>query len=356
MIKFLKISFLLLLFYFIFFILSMMSPIYFKGESSNLKNGTFFNSFQVETPTKRKNLFFKWQKERFKQDVKWQKEDIEKYTKYIPYIKKEKEHFLSAVFIGHDTFLIQVEEMNILTDPIWSDRASPLSFIGPKRVNKPAIEFADLPNIDYILISHIHYDHLDIETLKRLNQSFKPTVIAGLGVCYYINQIKKVMIDCVEKDWSEFVEVKENFKIFFEKANHYSKRTLFDTNKSLWGSFVISSPNYKIFFSGDTSFGKHFEIIGNDYGPFDLSFIEVGTYEPRYIMQRSHMNPEEAVMAHLLLKSKQSIGMHLKTFQLSDEGYNQPVEDLEIAQEKLSVSNFKVLDFGEEIRLENHTL
>lgn len=330
-----------------FSILVIFNNTYFTGTSPNFKDGLFFNSFEVSSPQPRKNLFFKWQWERMKQDVKWKKEDILKYTTYATYEKITKDSNLSAVFVGHSTFLIQVEGINILTDPIWSNRASPLSFIGPKRVTKPGIDFGDLPNIDYILISHTHYDHLDLETIKKLKQSFNPTIIAGLGVCNYITQIKRIIVDCIERDWGGFLEVKPDFKIFFEKSKHYSKRTLFDANKTLWGSFVISSPNYKVFFSGDTAYGRHFKLIGKQYGPFDLSLIELGVYKPRYIMERSHMNPEEAVMAHIDLKSKQSIGMHLKTFQLSDEGYNEPVEDLEIAKEKLNIKNFKVLDFGE---------
>ena len=351
MIKFFKISLLILLLYFILFVASMLNPVYFVGESPNFKEGVFFNSFEDSSPGKRANLFFKWQKERLTQDVKWKKEDIAKYTNYVTYERREKDAALSVVFVGHNTFLIQIEGMNILTDPIWSERASPFSFVGPKRVTKPGVEINDIPNIDYVLISHTHYDHLDISTLKSLKQSFNPTVIAGLGVCYYINNIKKVMINCIEKDWGEFVEIAPDFKIFFEKAKHYSKRTLFDANKNLWGGFVISGNDYKVFYSGDTAYGKHFKMIGEQYGPFDLSLLEVGTYEPRYIMARSHVNPQEAVMAHLDLQSKQSIGMHLKTFQLSDERYNQPIEDLEKAKDQLGVINFRVLDFGERIEL-----
>jgi L-ascorbate metabolism protein UlaG (beta-lactamase superfamily) len=330
----------------------MFNPTYFTGESPNFKNGKFWNSFDATglvRENREKNLFFKWQKERWQNDVSWKKEDIEKFAIYKPYEKLEQAENLSIVFVGHATFLIQMHGVNILTDPIWSERASPVSFAGPKRHTKPGINFDELPKVDYVLISHSHYDHLDIPTIKKLKKAFNPVFITGLGNCYFLNKRKKLNIQCEEKDWGEFLEVKPGFRIFFEKAKHWAKRTLFDSNQTLWGSFVIKSEKYNIFFSGDTGLANHFEMIREEYGAFDVSLLGIGAYKPKYIMQYSHLSPEDAVKAHIDLHSRQSFGMHLKTFQLSDETFNEPVEDLETEKQKVKIpsESFTVLDFGE---------
>jgi L-ascorbate metabolism protein UlaG (beta-lactamase superfamily) len=324
-----------------------------------MQNNYFYNSFEELKPVisskerHKEKSFFHWVLNRKHTRKEWTAEDVEKFAKYQNYQKKETTQGLEIIYITHSSFLIQMEEVNIITDPIWTERASPFSFIGPKRHTKPAFDIKELPKVDYILLTHSHYDHLDIPTLRKLQKMFNPKIIAGLGVCKILgsNGIK----NCIERDWGEGVEVKNNFKIIFEKAKHWSKRTLFDANKALWGSFVISSPSYKVYIAGDTGYGKHFNMIGKEYGGFDVALIPIGAYEPRYIMQYSHLNPEEAVLAHLDLKAKQSFGKHLKTFQLTDEGFNEPVEKLEEAKLKhnLKANDFRVLDFGERFTVVN---
>ena len=343
--KALKILALFFLVYLLIELFLIINPFYFEGNSKNFKDGKFFNSFEEEglqTKNSTKD-FFKWMLNRWKTKPEWSVAELDKYAKYKPYTKTENTKGLEVVFIGHASFLIQIEGVNILTDPTWNTIASPVPFIGPKRYTKPGVGMQELPKIDYVLISHSHYDHMDVPTIKKLKEMFDPTFILGLGGCKFLKDYKSLELKCVEKDWGERWHVKPNFDIFFEKAKHWSKRSLFDANKMLWGSFVVKSPNYKVYFAGDTGYGKHFEMIGREYGGFDVALLPIGAYQPRYIMQYSHINPEEAIKAHKELKAKTSIGMHFKTFQLADDGFNEPVEDLR----KTAPNNFITLDFGE---------
>lgn len=341
-IKILALAFLIKLFI-------MVTAEYYKGESPNYKDGIFFNSFETKPQSRKGSNFLKWQKDRKNSEVKWKQEDIVKHTRYEKYEKREVSEDLSIFFVGHSTFLIQMEGKNILTDPIWSKRASPMPFIGPKRYNEPAVAIEDLPNIDYVLISHNHYEHMDIATIKALKKKFNPLFITGLGNCRYLNKFKNLGIRCEEKNWGEGLVAAQDFDIIFERARHWSKRTLFDTNRSLWGSFVLRGKRFKVYFAGDTGYSNHFKDIGRDYQGFDVALLSIGAYLPDYVMKSSHTNPEEAVLAHLDLNTKQSIGMHFKTFQLSDESYNEPVEDLEVAKLKhgLKKEDFITPNFGQ---------
>lgn len=255
-------------------------------------------------------------------------------------------------FVGHSTFLIQFPDVNILTDPIWSDRAGPLAlpFLSPKRHHPPGITFEDLPQIDYVLISHSSYYHMDIPTIKKLRQKFNPVFITGLGNCYFLNKIKKLDLSCGELDWDERVILKDNTEVFFTAAKNWSRRTWFDTNKTLWGGFVIRNPRMKIFFAGDTGFSPHLEYVAKKYGGiFDLAILPIGSYAPRWRMENHHMDPEEAVKTHILTKARKSIGMHFNTFQTTSEGYYDPLIALEEAKisYELNKNDFVAPKFGE---------
>jgi L-ascorbate metabolism protein UlaG (beta-lactamase superfamily) len=252
-------------------------------------------------------------------------------------------------FIGHSTILIETANFNILTDPIWSDRAGPVGIISPKRVNPPAIAIDDLPHIDYILISHNHYDHMDIATIKTLKQKFDPKFITGLGNCYYLNEKKDLDIDCLEMDWNEVYKIDHNLSIYFLEANHWSKRSINDTNKTLWGSFAIISDNFKAYFAGDTGYGDHFKKIGNKFNGFDVALLPIGAYKPRWFMKDNHINPKEAAQAHINLKAKKSIAIHYKTFNLGKEDYFDPIFDLQQAETELEIDqhDFLLPAFGE---------
>lgn len=251
-----------------------------------------------------------------------------------------------VTFINHATFLIQLPGITILTDPIYSERTSPFKFMGPKRVREPGIPFEMLPSIDIVLISHNHYDHLDLETLKQLDDKYHPLFLVPLGD---EKLLKNADIQNVkELDWWDEVKVKD-LNVTFTPAKHWSARGLFDKCDSLWGSYMLDQLDSKIYFAGDTGYGSHFLKIKKQMGAPHIALLPIGAYEPRWFMKAFHMNPEEAVQAHLDLESLLSFGMHLGTFKLTDEGYADPVKDLQAGRKKLGVNSekFQVLDQGQ---------
>lgn len=254
--------------------------------------------------------------------------------------------------INHATVLIQIDGVNILTDPIYSDRASPFSWIGPHRIRKPAISLEELPSIDVILISHDHYDHLDISTLKnickRKIQKAPPMILTGLGMDTLL--AKKGINDVRTFDWGEGT-VYEGIHFIFSESRHRSGRWVHDQMKTLWGSFVIKSSYGNIYFAGDTGYGPHFKKAAAEHGGFLLSLLPIGAYEPRWFMKDMHLNPADAIQAHIDLRSDKSIGIHYGTFQLTSEGMNQPIRDLKegLTSAGIDRDEFLVLAFGESL-------
>lgn len=248
-------------------------------------------------------------------------------------------------FINHASFLIQLPNLNILTDPIWSERASPVTFAGPKRVRSAGLTIKNLPKIDVILVSHNHYDHLNIETLLQIQKRDQTKVYVPLGDAGWL---KEKGVDTTELDWWQMIEI-SNIKIHFTPATHWSARGLTDKNESLWGSYFIQSPKYSIYFAGDTGMGPHFKMINERFGAVDLALLPIGAYEPRDFMKNYHTNPAEAVEAMQILQAKYAIGMHFGTFQLSDESYQQPVIDLTEAIKRANIdqTKFITLEVGE---------
>jgi len=237
-----------------------------------------------------------------------------------------------VTYVGHVTFLIQIKGMNILTDPVWSDRASPFTFAGPRRVVNPGINFADLPKIDFILVSHNHYDHLDIKTIKDLWLRDAPKIITPLKNDLTIKKhIKDAEI--ITLGWGESYK-NQNIEYCLEPAQHWSARGIFDKNQALWGTFVIKTNMGDICFIGDSGYNASiFKEIGKKYNIL-LSLIPIGAYEPRWFMKPVHMNPEEAVLTHLDLRSKFSIASHFDIFQLADEAFNQAPLELQQAMKE----------------------
>ena len=251
--------------------------------------------------------------------------------------------------VNHSTFLIQTAGYNILTDPIYSERCSPVSFAGPKRVIAPGIKFDDLPKIDLIIISHDHYDHLDLPTIEKLIERDSPRIFTGLGVGRHLPSDAKFL----ELDWWEKAELSSEFRLHFVPVQHFSGRGLFDRFETLWGAYVLEASGKKIYFGGDSGYGPHYKETSRRLGGMDISLIPVGAYRPRYFMKYAHMDPAEAVQAHLDLQSNLSIGMHFGTFQLTAEPYEEPVELLgkELKEANVSPQNFVTLKFGQPLIL-----
>jgi len=259
--------------------------------------------------------------------------------------------FPTAMWMGHCTFLISCSGKNILTDPIWSDRCSPIPCYGPKRRHLPPVSFEDLPRIDLILISHNHYDHLDVKTIKKLHRSFPEAVWivpTGLKKWFKKRGIEKVN----ELFWWEDGKY-EGINITAVPGQHFSGRSIFDRNRSLWSGYVVEFQNKKRFyFVGDTGYNPYdFKSLGEHFKKMDLSLIPIGTYLPRSFMSPVHVNPQEAVQIHQDVHSTLSIGMHWKTFPLSDEPMNQPPYDLFLAMQEKSLDpqTFLPLEPGEKV-------
>lgn len=259
---------------------------------------------------------------------------------------------LDLTFVNHATFLIQVDGLNILTDPVYGERVSPVSFAGPKRVHPPGIAFEDLPPIDVILLSHNHYDHIDEPTLRRFadRADQQPLVIAGLGNHALLESFGLRRIQ--ELDWNQHLTMGET-TIHFTECRHRSGRGMTDHMKTLWGSFVIETSIGPVYFAGDTGYGPHFAEARERFGNTTLALLPIGAYEPRFFMAAVHLNPADAVAAHQDLGAKLSVGIHFGTFQLTWEGREAPLRDLETAmtQAELAPGTFRTLDVGNRIRL-----
>lgn len=250
--------------------------------------------------------------------------------------------------VNHSTFLIQYEGLNILTDPVWSERVSPFPWAGPKRMQPPGFSLERLPTIDLILLSHNHYDHLDLETLKFIVQRDHPRLTLPLGVGKLLT--KHGVENFVELDWWEVDDRLTAVKVTSIPAQHFSARGTFDRNNTLWCGFVIQWESRKIYFAGDTGYNTwSFKEIGKRIGPVDISIIPIGAYKPEWFMSPIHCSPSEAVMIHKEVQSRRSIACHFGTFPLADDGENEPIEELKVAlsKENISLSEFMVLDNGE---------
>lgn len=258
-------------------------------------------------------------------------------------------------FINHSTALVQLGDVNFLTDPIYSAACGPFGRIGPRRRHAPGVAFDDLPPIDLVLISHDHYDHLDAPTVKRLEARSSPLFVVPLGNKRRLRRwgVKNV----VELDWWESVKHRD-VTIHFTPAQHFSGRWLHDRDRSLWGSFVVESPRGNVYFAGDTGLGPHFAEIGERFKSFELSLIPIGAYLPRWFMRPVHIDPAEAVEAHQLLRSKVSVGIHHGTFPLANDAHRAPIDDLEVALEERGVSRdaFRVLAPGEPLEIQRGAL
>jgi L-ascorbate metabolism protein UlaG (beta-lactamase superfamily) len=257
---------------------------------------------------------------------------------------------LRVALIGHASFLIQVAGLNILTDPVFSDRASPVSFAGPKRVNAPGIAFDDLPPIHAVLITHNHYDHLDLDSLAAIRHRHRPRVVAPLGNDAII-RAEHPDIAVETRDWGGTVELGNGVTAHLEPAYHWSARGMNDRRMALWCAYVLTTPAGAIYHVGDTGFGdgQIFRRVKERFGPPRLAHLPIGAYEPRWFMQPQHMNPDDAVRAFGILMPEQTLGHHWGTFRLTNEGVEEPVQELETALRAADVSpeRFRALRPGQ---------
>lgn len=266
-------------------------------------------------------------------------------TPQLPSKIEEKEVYVT--FINHVTYLLQFPGKTILFDPVFCESVSPVKFTGFNRVRRPGLELNDLPPIDVVTVSHNHFDHMDLDSLKTIYQKFRPLFVVPLGNGHYFEKFGSD-VKVVELDWWQ-EHCFNGLKIYLTPAQHWSARGLFDRRKELWGGFVLETDNEnKIYFMGDSGFSETmFSAIQEKFGSFDLSFIPIGAYEPRWFMKAVHLNPEEAVKSHIMIKSKFSIGMHFGTFNLTDEKFEQPPIDLNAALKKFNEGSFEIMAEGQ---------
>ena len=239
------------------------------------------------------------------------------------FLRENAQHSTPTVtWIGHATLLVQMEHVTFLTDPTWSNRPSPVPLIGPKRFVEPGLRMKDLPDIDFVVVSHNHYDHLDLPTLRRLAKRSPDTVFyvpLGNGALLKRQKIDNV----VELDWGQTAQF-EGATIHCLPSQHWSKRSLTDDRKSLWSSWAVTGAERRFYFAGDTGYFPGFGSIGAQLGPFDLAAVPIGAYEPRAMMREAHMNPEEALQSALDLRASRALAIHYGTFDLSDEPLAEP--------------------------------
>ena len=266
---------------------------------------------------------------------------------------------IKVTMIGHASILIQIHGVNILTDPVFSDRASPVSFFGPKRFRKPGIDFDALPKIDAVLISHNHYDHTDLPTIKKLLKRDNPRFIVPLGNDTILKSVSKnIRVEAF--NWWDCTDINDDVFVCLVPAKHWSSRRLRDRRRAFWSGFVIKSktkPEDQIYFAGDTGYGtgQYFKSIFERHGNFKVAFIPIGAYEPRWFMKNYHLNPREAVQVWEDVGRPLFVPIHDRVFQLSAEGYNQPRGELFEAMEKLGVApeNVKYLEMGEGVEIDS---
>ena len=291
----------------------------------------------------------------FQDLMKWSTSDVETKIDYIDLSDEWKNLNLNednnyTVWIGHSTFLIKKSNITILTDPIFSDRASPFKNIGPKRLIPPALNLTDLPNIDFVTVSHNHYDHLDIVSLKEIYIR-NPEAIFLVPAGDKKLLVRKGIQNVYEYEWWDGFKT-SNIEIIFTPVQHWSKRGLFDRNKSLWGGWFFKFNDYSLYHAGDTGYSNDFKETRIRLGSPKYAFIPIGAYDPEWFMAESHVNPEDAVQIMLDLGAENSFGMHWATFKLTDEDTLEPKERLLKAINNINMGNFTAPNPGSVINLD----
>ncbi|MGU3494327.1 MBL fold metallo-hydrolase [Xanthobacteraceae bacterium A53D] len=310
-----------------------MPKSYYAGPTSDHFDGVrFFNPGHLITDKTLRDL---WRWRRLRVRHLWPR-----HVTVRPTVPVRHVHGLCATMVGHATILIQAAGLNILTDPIWSKRCSPLRFAGPKRVIEPGIAFDDLPPIDVALISHNHYDHLDLPTLARLEAAHHPLFVAPLGNEALIRRAAPQARIAIG-DWGDRIALSDNASATLVPANHWSSRSLSDRRMALWCGYFLHTPAGSIWFAGDTGYGDGaiFRTMRAQHGAPDLALIPIGAYEPRWFMRPQHCDPAEAVAIFRDIGARRAGGMHWGTFQLTDEARDAPVLALAEARAEAGIAD-----------------
>lgn len=315
----------------------------YHGPVSDHFDGERFTN-QLPIHHRRFGEFLRWMRSR--QPGEWQWIDAEPGP---PPPRRVTDGRLRVTFVNHATVLIQMDGLNVLTDPIWSERASPFAWIGPRRMRPPGIRFADLPPIDVVLLSHNHYDHFDAPTLRRLEAEHRPLFVTGLGNGPLLQELDIETARIRELDWWQKLDLGHGRRLHAVPAQHFSARGLCDRDAALWAGYVFEGPSGRVYFAGDTGFGPHFRQIRERFGPPRLALLPIGAYRPEWFMARVHISPAVAVRAHKILGAGTSIGIHFGTFRLADDGQTEPLKTLArvLANHPPPQPRFWTLAFGE---------
>lgn len=303
----------------------------YRGPKSDHFDGQRFHNLKATTHAGFTDMV-KWMSNR--DEGPW--EEWREITPAAPPPQRVSGGAIRVTWVNHSTFLIQTEELNILTDPIWSERCSPVQWAGPKRHHAPGIRFEDLPPIDAVVISHNHYDHMDADTLDRLKRDHKPRMFVGLGNSAFLK-------GATDLDWWESAELANGVRVHAVPAQHFSSRGTADRDANLWCGFVIETPHGAIYFAGDTGFGPHFDMIRARFGKVRLALLPIGAFRPEWFMCSVHISPNDAVRAARAVGAELSIPMHYATFHLGDDGQDEPAEVLRKALESAPDVRFDVL-------------
>ena len=298
----------------------------YEKRANNYKDGKFYNKNEIKMNffTNEKNSYISAKELKPKDNIP---------TETPIFKKNDNIENLNITWLGHSTILINISGMTILTDPVFSDYASPFSFIGPKRFSEMPIKIADLPKIDIVLISHDHYDHLDYKTIKLIDDKVDKYIVP-LGVENHLERWKINKNKISNMAWWEEINI-NGLLIGCTPSRHSTSRTFLDKDSTLWASYVLINDDYKVFFSGDTGYDEHFKEINKKYGDFDISFLEAGQYNVKW--KNLHMTPEESVQAGVDLKAKCIMPIHNSAFVISEHPWDDPLERFVKESEKNNI-------------------
>lgn len=332
----------------IFVFMGCQSFRYHDPEKPHRGKTQFYNNYD-NSP---KASFWKWQWERLTSDRPSEPPFAPEVLKTDVASLQQNRTETTLTWVGHSTMLLQVRGLNILTDPVFSERVSPVSFAGPKRLVALPFEIDSLPSIDLVVVSHSHYDHLDLATLKQINQINKGRTLflVPLGNLELLQSLG--ITNVKELDWWDQQSVGP-LTVTFTPAQHWTQRSLWDRNQSLWGGWSIKTSGFHFVYVGDTGYSQDFADIRQRLGPADVALIPVGAYEPRWFMGKQHVDPAGAIKIHKDLQSRLSIGVHWGTFRLSDEPIAEPPVELAAARGRagLEEKEFRVMQHGETLKI-----